>query len=513
MDKKYFVLLIAVLGVCFTSGTTYLLSSSQQEISALKDENLSLLPLVGQKCKLLLKNGDDVKGTLWDIGNDFVVMKVKKGLLYSKAEKFYLTEIDYIEDKDGGIIKISDLKTKSPTTEKPESSQTPKLYFQTEDLIDQKPKKNPKPTPRAVQKPAEEPEKTPDEFQDLFKPEVSRESLESEIDQEATVSDPTKPEIKVPEVKKPQLVIVEPKSLSKSKSQARTKKAGSQQKLRPESMTATEAIEPIIATPTEIDYPDASAIALEKSAKQIRILKYQNVILFAVTVFTIALTIFLKVIGLKSPTYGKFSLFPAHLIKKNGKFGVIDQGSEDGVKPDDIIRLYKKDGRNIIFKGKVLVIKVAENYSAVEMLKSSRGNQLEVGDVGFRERNFLLTTFKKLRIVTSLVLGVLAKLFNYAAKNLEVEEKEPAINYGVFRKETAATKSKEPESKKVNKRNQNAKVESRPKPKTKMVTQPQDAPPKAPKVIPTKNDEKKDPRSRDKQSSQPEMIGFGLEDD
>jgi len=79
-----------------------------------------LKQLVGEKCQVHLKNGEMINGTLWVYGNDYVSVKVKKGLLYSKTEKYYASEIDFIKDKAanryympgvvGGIIEKSQKK-------------------------------------------------------------------------------------------------------------------------------------------------------------------------------------------------------------------------------------------------------------------------------------------------------------------------------------------------------------------------------------------------------------------
>jgi len=101
------------------------------------------------------------------------------------------------------------------------------------------------------------------------------------------------------------------------------------------------------------------------------------------------------------------------------------------VKSDDIMRIYRKQGRRIDFKGKVKVVKVAQNYSAVELIKSNGRTRLEIGDVGFRDRNFLMTGLKRVRIWLGKLFSGLAKGFAYAAKNFEVQTEEPELDFEI----------------------------------------------------------------------------------
>ena len=126
----------------------------------------------------------------------------------------------------------------------------------------------------------------------------------------------------------------------------------------------------------------------------------------------------LKVVRVK---YSKQTLFPTRVIEIKGKFAVIDQGEMDGIKTDDIIRLYKKTGSQIQYKGKIKVKKVGENYSAVEVTKLQPGQHLEISDVGFRNRNHFALALKRFRIIISSSLRGLARGIQFTAKNIEVK--------------------------------------------------------------------------------------------
>ena len=178
--------------------------------------------------------------------------------------------------------------------------------------------------------------------------------------------------------------------------------------------------------------------------KKMRILEYQASILLGAALLIVALLIIFKVVGLRGSTYGKYSLFPAKIVKLDGKYGIIDQGVDDGVKVDDVIRLYRKIGRKVVYKGKVQVKRVITNTAAVELIDVQKNSQLQVGDVGFRDRNFILTSIKRVRIITSAGLKGVAKGLAFTAENIEVKTVEPKINLDIETKEQVQIIEKKP---------------------------------------------------------------------
>ena len=126
--------------------------------------------------------------------------------------------------------------------------------------------------------------------------------------------------------------------------------------------------------------------------------------------------------------YRKQTLFPTRVIEIQGKYAVIDHGETDGIKTDDIIRLYRKTGRQVQYKGKIKVNKVGENYSSVELFKLQRGQKLEISDVGFRDRNLFAAAFKQFRIIISASLRGLAKGIQFTAKYIDVKSDELAVD-------------------------------------------------------------------------------------
>ncbi len=87
-----FVLIFLLLLAPLAQATNSQESASDNPLAFLK-------PLAGKKCAVHLKNGEVINGTLWVYGTDHVSVKVKKGLLYSKTEKYLASEIDFLKDE------------------------------------------------------------------------------------------------------------------------------------------------------------------------------------------------------------------------------------------------------------------------------------------------------------------------------------------------------------------------------------------------------------------------------
>ncbi|MCH6559591.1 hypothetical protein IH799_04455, partial [candidate division KSB1 bacterium] len=165
--------------------------------------------------------------------------------------------------------------------------------------------------------------------------------------------------------------------------------------------------------------------AAEDNSKNAPAFWNQKFVLLGSGALIIAALFFFKIARAR---YRKQSLFPTRVIEIQGKYGVIDHGKTDGIKIDDFIRIYKKTGRKIRYKGKIKVKKVGENYSAVELIKIQPGEELEISYVGFRDRNLFVAAFKRFRIITSASLRGLAKGLQFTAKNIDVKSDEPSVD-------------------------------------------------------------------------------------
>ena len=402
-------------------------STAAQEPSA-ENPLAFLKQLVGEKCEVHLKNGEMIKGTLWVYGNDYVSMKVKKGLLYSKTEKYYASEIDFIKDKAANRYYMP--RVVSGINEKPQK----KLLI------------NPD------QSHEKEEAKLEQEFQGtlrfLSKEKEKKESYSAPPPPSMTTNNKTKPPVAKKtktalnkKTEKPGTALSykteEPKTATPTLYSARPKmtKKEARKPAKPTYFTKRTPAKKqnIQKSKTELSkkhekLPQEKKVkiaAAEDNSKNAPAFWNQKFVLLGSGALIIAALFFLKIARVR---YRKQYLFPTRVIEIQGKYGVIDHGKTDGIKIDDFIQIYKKTGRKIRYKGKIKVKKVGENYSAVELIKIQPGEELEISDVGFRDRNLFVAAFKRFRIITSASLRGLAKGLQFTAKNIDVKSDEPSVD-------------------------------------------------------------------------------------
>lgn len=416
--KTKSILTFLVLSIFFS---VVFAQPSQNEFSS------KLLPLVGKKVILTLKDGEVVEGTLWDFEADYIILKIKKSLIYSQSVKYNIDKLNFLEDQNG--TKISFVKESKPTAIffSMDDTQNEGDYSENYNLTQESKNDNGlEITTSTIQKSAEAQRKKSEVTQNKpFVKKVYRTRPKNSKKINQTTSIAKKKTVK--------------KSKPVKKSNAITQAALSEknevpQHIRPRKQKIS-AFTKVKISPSNITKKRSAGVpakledteVLLAGVKEVRVLRYQLLILFAVVGILALVMITAKTIGLKGSTYGKHTLFPSKLIKIEGHYGIIDQGTTDGVKLDDIIRFYRKKGQKIEYRGQVQVKKVGEAESAVEILKAQKGKKLEIGDVGFRDHNMLATAMKKLRVVTSIVLNFLGKTIIYTAKNIEIKEQEPDI--------------------------------------------------------------------------------------
>lgn len=421
MLKNVVVSVLFILGVSFAAGYSSLLygSDPQEGVKAI-DDLPSFLSLVGQKCTVFLNNGTGKYGTLWEIGEDFIIIKIKKGPLYSKEEKFAFSEIDYLEDTNGKKFQLTKFKEPDPENENLKDTKKEEEYIPLETVLDkldenggeQKDKqfagaKSDTPNDRPKSKQDSSLNSDKKDKTATTKPGLVIVSRKSKKPPKA-VGNGTKPLNAEKKTSNKAKVKSNGKSTALAKSETTTSKSQQQSKVSKEGV---EAVPP--------------------ESKNLRILKYQTVILFSVAILAFTLMFLLKVKEIKGYNYGANCLIPTRLTQTNGEYGVIDQGSDDGVKVDDIIRFYSKQGRHN-YKGKVKVIRVTDNYSAVKLVKNAGKESLSVGDVGFRYRSLALIAAKAMLKAIGKSCSRLAKGFERAAKNLNAKTEEPNIEVNLI---------------------------------------------------------------------------------
>lgn len=376
--------------IVFTIASASLALATQKQQSGKKD--LVLTPLVGKECTVYLNNGEEVSGTFWDFGDDFVTVKVKKGLLYSKAEQYSVSEIREFEGPSGKKYDLQSLMGVDLQESRSDHENILRILTIKDDS--EAPAEQPaEPTTSEVSKPEpKQPKPAP-------KPAASSVAQSTEAQQTKTRS---------PE---PQ-VAAKPKAVSPEKTRAAGKDERKGEKLiEPTNAEETPNI-PVAVAPTN------NFLAAEK-------LRYQTMILAISAAVLFVLFVIFKGLGYNSLILAKYSMFPTRLIRMNGPYGIIDQGKEDGVKTDDIVRLYRKNGAKIEYKGRVRVTKVAQNYSAVETIRTQKDVKLGAGDVGIRDRNVLLNIIKAIRFGIGAALAATARGLAIMARRLSGEQQDP----------------------------------------------------------------------------------------
>jgi hypothetical protein len=386
-----------------------------------KQTETLLSPLVGQKCTVVLQDNDTRVGTLWDFGGDFIILKVKKGLLYSKAEKFKLADVKYLEDEKGKRIDISTLLLqRKPEPEKEQSAEhTEKppvtLYIGSSrserDVTE--PKNNIEPALVIRTRPATASPKTFPKQAELTKdphPGYSGTNQEQE----------TRTEIEA---------VHEKARVAMSTTPAKIAKAGSI-KEPSRNQPGTKRSETKVAEPPADVHPTNPPVTIQvvNPSSEFKTIKYQHAIFFGVILFIFTSILFFNLAGLRGKVIDKQHLFPVKLIKIEGKYGVIDQGTNEGVRVNDIVRFHSRLGRQIQYKGKVSVKKVNRTFAAVEVMTKKKHFDLEVGDAGVRDRNVIGNAFEKSRAAMSVILSGIAKVLAFTSRTIEIKREEPDID-------------------------------------------------------------------------------------
>jgi len=419
--KLKFVFIFLLFIALLAQATTAQERTAENPLAFLKQ-------LVGEKCAVHLKNGEVINGTLWVYGNDYVSVKVKKGLLYSKTEKYNASEIDFLKDKAANRYYMP--RADRETNEKPPT----KLYInpdQSHEKENSKPEQEFQGTFRFLSKEKDKKESytAPPSFPKVTykktKPPVAKKTktvLNNKTEMPRTVLSYKTEE---PKTTAPNLYSARPKTIKKevrkpAKPTYFTKRTPAKKQTIPE--TKTELPKGHEKQPQEKEVKIAAA---ENNSQKATTFWNQKYVLLGSGALIIAALFFFKIARVR---YRKKTLFPTQVIEIQGKYAVIDHGKTDGIKTDDFIRLYKKTGRQIRYKGKIKVKKVGENYSAVELMKLQPGQELEVSDVGFRDRNLLASAIKQFRIIVSASLRGLAKGLQFTARNIDVKSDEPSVD-------------------------------------------------------------------------------------
>jgi hypothetical protein len=397
----------------------------------------ALTSLVGKKVKVVSFEGKRIQGTLWNFNDEFLSVKVKKGLVYSKTETIEISEVDYIEDPDGRKISmleleaLSQIETAKQTGGGPSSKST--LYFHTDDILGSNSQKSTK-TDRALSNKESEKKRQ-------FSSGLARgSSTPKKSYKSQTATRPTRSKVTKRRPTRPRVASTARSRRPKSSSTRSSGVAKRTEKNPPAALAANTDKDQSVELSETAAPKTAAAVAasrlraLQQSAAFIRTetvagqnkkLRYQNFILFGVVGIAFGVLMMAKVREANYAVAGDASLFPAAVVKMNGRFGLINQGLVDGIKLGDVIKLYRKEGRHVDFKGKGYVRKVSEKFSLVEAVKTKKLQYLEIGDTGFVDRSFSANIVRGFRRATGTALQGLASGLGQAANNVEGKVETP----------------------------------------------------------------------------------------
>jgi len=406
---------------------TLLVQATTAQEPAAQNPLAFLKPLVGEKCAVHLKNGEVINGTLWVYGNDYVSVKVKKGLLYSKTEKYYASEIDFLKDKAANRYYMP--RANRGTDEKP----TTKLYITPDQSYEKEEAKLEQEFQGILRFSSKEKEKkesytTPPPASkttyNITKPPVAKKTktaLNKKTEKPGTALSYKTEE---PKTTTPTLYSSKSKTTKGARKPAKptyfSKRTPAKKQIIPETKTG------LPKEPEKLPHEKVIKTAAAENIfnKTTTFWNRKDVLLGSGALIIVAL-FFFKIAKVR---YRKQTLFPTRVIEIQGKHAVIDHGITDGIKIDDFIRLYNKTDGQIQYKGKIKVQKVGENYSAVELVKLQPGQHLEISDVGFRDRNLFVAAFKGFRIIISASLRGLAKGLQFTAKNIDLKSEKPSVD-------------------------------------------------------------------------------------
>lgn len=361
-----------------------------------------LKSLIGEQCTIYLNNGEEVSGTFWDYSSDAITVKVKKGLLYSNAEQFSIDEIKRLEGPSGQTYDLAALlgsQSQSAKRSAPEAAESSDNILRILTIKDDAPEQTEESAAEKTAPAPRQSEATPSSA-------ATKATAPADVQEKANKKDVS---AKAPVASKP---------------------AESPRKTPPPETKRSRSTTARSQTPANPQPEPKSSVAESLPREEVQAsetLRYQTLVLSIAAGVMIVLFIIFKGLGLNSLILAKYSMFPTRLIRMNAPYGIIDQGKEDGVKMDDIVRLYRKNQGKIEYKGTVKVTKVAQNYSAIETIRTKKDSKLGAGDVGVRDRNILLYALKQVRTAVGAALGALARMLAVTARTLSVDHADPLI--------------------------------------------------------------------------------------
>lgn len=320
---------------------------------------------MGQRCIVFLKNGEKITGKLTLVTEDHLLLKVKESLFYSKEHKIPLSEVREVRDPNNKIVEIKSIKRTIEEVDLLDSSEEKELIRM---LLEEK-------NPPTVDLWEEETQVEKDTLQNPPQPAIEK------AEKETTKVSPGI--IRRSEEKSVQLTrSVKEKVIDKSK--------------------PPKPIPPLIVKPSVDKHPEVPPFGEQKATNlTLSILellagsidRFNSRLVLALSVIAVSLVflagamilILKKQVGLSNQNGA--DPFPSRVIKVQGEYGVIDEGSRGGIKQGEILIVKRRDGTGLSTVGLAQAVKVLQHLAGVQLIEKLKETSLQVGDIVYKKNH------------------------------------------------------------------------------------------------------------------------------
>jgi len=326
---------------------------------------------IGQKCTVFLKNGEKLTGKLTLVTEDHLFLKVKESLFYSKEHKIPLSEVREVRDLNNQIVEvksdgriIEDVDLLDPSEEK----ELIRMLLKEENppaVVKEEP----------VDFSEEETQVEEDTVQKAPQPAIEK------AEKETTKVSPGI--IRRPEEKSPRL--------TRSVEERVTDKSKPPKPIPPLTVKPSVDKHPEMPPPGEQRATDVTLSALERLTGSID--RFNGRLVLALSVMGVSLVflagaiilILKKQVGLNNQN--RTDPFPSRVIKVQGEYGVIDEGSRGGIEQGEILIVKRRDRTGLSTIGLVQAVKVLQHLAGVQLIEKLRETSLQVGDIVYKKNH------------------------------------------------------------------------------------------------------------------------------
>jgi len=387
-----------VLAVLLLPGSGFSSSNVSEEALA------KVRSLIGQPCTITNQDGSQAKGTLWGFDGTYIILKVVRDTsLYAKAEKYKLGQILFLEDEFGTRLDVPHFMAEEADTEskrlnalasegRPVPDSSGSTAGSTIQYLPSSP--NRITVDSASSGAVDDTTGVPSTAPPVRQPPGPGHDLRGvPARPQWVIPAPVKPTVRKPEIKK--------RALPKRRHRKMLYAARPQKqdvvvdtRMKAATPAAPSAVLPSFDKTTPVQAAGLAATERECT------LQYQTAILFSVVAFLGILLVVARLKGLGTQSSLQNALaMPARVVRISGPYSIIDMGLGDGIQEAEVIHFFHKHAGDIAYCAKGRVLKVKQNYSAVEITERSSKWPLFVRDAAFRDCVIHPAADKSLRTV------------------------------------------------------------------------------------------------------------------